>query len=524
MATLSDYLDEAYAVAPGKVAVKFGDATLTYAELHRRSRSLAGALRRAGVRCGDRVAIWLNKSPEAVVAIHAALGLGAAYVPLDPTAPVNRVRTILADCRPTALVSDRARVELLDKELFSDLDPVTLVLTDDDDAAVDQPCLAFTEAIAGPAGAEPAADDRPGDTDLAYILYTSGSTGVPKGVMLSHRNARCYVDWCRATFGLTSDDRLSSHAPFHFDLSILDLFAAASAAATLVLVPEYIAGIGAGMVRLIDRERISVWYSVPAALIRMLDARNAGLLTRGSLRTVLFAGEVFPLKHLRRLRAAVPGSELYNLYGPTETNVCTYHHVIDADLAPEVDQPVPIGVVCPYDTAVLLTDDGHARALAPGAEGELCIGGDSVMLGYWNDPAKTAGRIFRPDCGRPMYRTGDLVRCAEDGALRFLGRRDHMVKIRGYRVELGDVEVKLQGFAGVSEGVCVALPDADGGTRLEAYVAPLPDARLTAAGLREHCLAELPRYMVPERFHIVADLPRTSTGKIDRRALAQAGG
>jgi amino acid adenylation domain-containing protein len=415
-------------------------------------------------------------------------------------------------------------VELLGKEVLTDLEPVALVLIDDDHAAVDQPCLAFAEAIATvPVSAGPA-DEQLTDTDLAYILYTSGSTGVPKGVMLSHRNARCYVDWCRTTFGLTGDDRLSSHAPFHFDLSILDLFAAASAAATLVLVPENIAGIGAGLVRLIDRERITVWYSVPAALIRMLDARHAGLLTGGSLRTVLFAGEVFPLKHLRRLRAAVPSAELFNLYGPTETNVCTYHRVTDADLAPEMDQPVPIGRVCPYDTAVLLTDDGHARAVAPGTEGELCIGGDSVMLGYWNDPAMTASRIVRPEGGRPMYRTGDLVRGAEDGALLFLGRRDHMVKIRGYRVELGDVEAKLQSFAGVSEGVCVALPDADGGTRLEAYVAPAPDADLTEAGLREHCLAELSRYMVPERFHIVTDLPRTSTGKIDRRALVGAGG
>jgi len=256
---------------------------------------------------------------------------------------------------------------------------------------------------------------------------------------------------------------------------------------------------------------------------------------------VLFAGEVLPIKHLRRLRQAVPGAELYNLYGPTETNVCTFYQVSDDDVAPERTQPLPIGQVCSYATTFLVDEHGVAINGGTDTEGELCIGGDSVMLGYWGDPDKTNQRLVRwseaagpegsgaeisgPEGMRSAalaYRSGDIVRRDATGNLVFIGRRDHMVKIRGHRIELGEIETVLLDHADVLQGAVVAVPETDGSLRLESCIVPRPACEFTETDLRRHCLRSLPRYMLPKRFHIVESLPLTSTGKIDRPALTRS--
>src|SRR4029077_20591312 len=242
-------------------------------------------------------------------------------------------------------------------------------------------------------------------------------------------------------------------------------------------------------------------------------------LDLSELRVLLFAGEVFPVKYLRELMSLAPQARYANLYGPTETNVCTWHEVTSP---PDGDAPLPIGRACPYDEAIVL--DESLKAVPAGGVGELWIRGASVMHGYWGKPERTALSLqsleIAPGLHDRAYRTGDLVRERPDGALEFIGRRDHQVKTRGYRVELGEIETRLATHPAVDEVVVVAIPDDEITNRLKAAVVAKPGSAVTEEELKQHCAATLPRYMVPETIEFRGELPRTSSGKVDRKALA----
>ncbi|GAA4305638.1 amino acid adenylation domain-containing protein [Actinomadura luteofluorescens] len=499
---------------PDAPAVEFRGEALTYAELDRRSSALARTLLDGGVVPGDRVALWLHKSIESVVAVHGVLKAGAAYVPIDPSAPYKRAGHIIAHCEAACVIAQDDRVEWLRKNVSCRIVSVG--------PSADASVTAWEEALAAPA--EDAPEPLPDPDSPAFILHTSGSKGVPKGVVLSHGNARAFVEWAVDEFGLGPADRVSSHAPFHFDLSVLDLFATCMAGGCVVLVPESHVGLGGALNRFVVEQRITVWYSVPGALTRMLAAKNGGLLAESRLRVVLFAGETFPIARLRELHALIPGADFYNLYGPTETNVCVFHRVRESDVEAGRRHPVPIGRACPYAATFIVDGAGRPVEHEPGASGELCVAGDSVMLGYWRDDEFTAERTMPipRDGAEPLdaYRTGDLVRLDDELNYVFCGREDDMVKIRGHRVEIGEIEAVLSAAENVREAACVAVDDGTGERVIEAFV--VPEAHpLDVSALRRHCLTEIPRYMVPERFHVRASLPVTGTGKIDRRRLGE---
>ena len=507
MSLLPQLVTRAAAARPDSPAVVMDGVTLTYGELEARSNRFARSLVSHGVRRGDRVGLWLPKSPEAVVALYGVMKAGAAYVPVDPHAPPARLAYIARDCAVAGLVTTSDRAALLDEAFGNDAPMRALWFVDRHEGA-GAPRVAGLPGVPWSALAQendaafagPALDD-----DLAYILYTSGSTGEPKGVMLSHRNARAFTDWAAEQFALTASDRVANHAPFHFDLSTFDLFSTASAGAALYPVSPRIFSFPAAVAKQWASDRLSVWYCTPSSLILMLTRGGLEKLDLSALRVLLFAGEVFPIKYLRQLMALAPQARFVNLYGPTETNVCTWFEVPGS---PDDDTPLPIGKACPFDEALVL--DEALKLVPEGGVGELWIRGASVMHGYWGKPERTALSLqsveLAPGITDHAYRTGDLVRQRADGNLEFLGRRDHQVKTRGYRVELGEIETRLNLHPGVEEAVVVLKAGAG----------------LTADDLKQHCAGTLPRYMVPETIEFRAQLPRTSSGKVDRRALVDA--
>lgn len=508
-AHLSRLLDEAAARRPGGVAVEDESGRrVTYRELARMADRLATRLARWGVGRGDRVGLFLPKSIEAVAAIHGILRSGAAYVPVDPTAPAVRGAGILADAGvKAAVVADPLAKPLRDAWLAPGLRPRSIVVGAPDDRESGD--AAWDDVLDDGAPSPLPPHREPGD--LAYILYTSGSTGTPKGVALSHANAFAFLDWCRDHLDTRDGDRFASHAPFHFDLSVFDLYVSARRASPLVLIGEMLAKDPARLAAFLGERRVDVWYSAPSILGLMAsDGRSPH-----APRLVLFAGEVFPIEALKRLRSLWPASTLWNLYGPTETNVCTAHRVPDA-IPPDRAEPMPIGRVCaPHRARVVDASDADVGA---GSIGELLIAGPGVMLGYFGRPDLTASAFLDDPDGTRWYRTGDLVADGGDGAYRFHGRRDRMVKKRGYRIELGEVESALHRHEGVERAAVVARSGEEG-VSIAAYVAMKPDRKGSIIAMKRHCTLYLPHYMIPDTIAFVPALPSTSTGKVDYRRL-----
>lgn len=508
---------------PDRVAVEDRDRSITYSELEALSNQIAHHLIERGVRRGDRVGFYLEKSLESVAAIYGILKTGAAYVPFDPQAPPQRLAYIARNAGIRHLLTGVEKAEKWPALLQEGAPLDHLVVLNADEVSEEGlpagPAVSTRRDIAERQQSSP--DVWQVHLDLAYILYTSGSTGDPKGVMLSHLNALTFVDWTVAEFGVTEQDRLSSHAPFHFDLSVFDLFAAAHAGATVVLVPSETSVFPIEVSRFIEGRGITIWYSVPS-ILSMMTLR--GGLKGGDfprLRTLLFAGEVFPTKYLRKLMQQIPHVRFANLYGPTETNVCTWYEVPPLD--PERTEPIPIGKPIPNVECYVVGEDG--QIVPRGQVGELWVRGSTVMQGYWGDPERSAkGLIPNPFAGPledRLYRTGDLVQEEEDGNYRFLGRRDAQIKSRGYRIELGDIESGLYSHPDVVECAVVAIPDEIITNRLKAFVVVRGD--LGRDDLVRFLAGKVPAYMIPDTFEFRDVLPKTSTGKIERRALSMAG-
>jgi amino acid adenylation domain-containing protein len=508
---------------PARTAIVDGSRTVSYAELEAAANRLAALLRETGVGRGDRVGLYLEKSLESLVGIFGILRAGAAYVPLDPAAPVPRLAGIARDAGIRCLLTAGERAESWPGLVQEGAPIERLLVLDAVDGDVEGPAgveLLTSSALEGLSAAQ-VPDESRSEDDLAYILYTSGSTGVPKGVMLSHRNALAFVDWAVDEFQVGETDVLSSHAPLHFDLSIFDLFAATQAGAAIVLVPSELALFPIQLARWMRESGITVWYSVPSILTMLALRGKLDEVGQPTLRTILFAGEVFPTKYLHRLMELLPDVRFANLYGPTETNVCTWYEVPRWSNGPP--ESIPIGRAIANVEVYAVTDEGAAAP--PGEVGELLVRGPTVMHGYWGDRERTSRSLIEtrePDGSvSRIYRTGDLARLDEGGDWIFLGRRDAQIKSRGYRIELGDIEAALAMHPAVRECAAVAVPDELVTNRIKAVV--VAEDGLDQSELAAFCQARLPRYMVPELVEFRSELPRTSTGKIDRVALQTEG-
>jgi len=516
---LQQLLTRSAALHPEKMAVWARNRALTYRELDERSNQLAHLLRQRGLKKGDRVGIFFPKCVESLVCMFGVLKAGGVYVPLDPQAPAERVGYIIENCGIRVLLTNKERRTGLGTDIVNKVD--YCVMTDDSGSnGSGNKVVPWVMLSEYPASWVP--DITLTESDLAYILYTSGSTGRPKGVMLSHQNALTFVEWCAEKFKIRSEDRLSNHAPLHFDLSVFDVYNAIEAGATVYLVTEDMALFPTTLANFIETQQITVWYSVPSALMLLLLHANLKAERASHLRTILFAGEVFPMKYLQQLAELFPRVDLYNLYGPTETNVCTYYRV-ERERLSGMDK-LPIGIAC-ENTEVFAVNDQDQLVTRPEEVGELYVRGPAVTYGYWADPEKTKKMVvpnrFQPNFNENMYRTGDLVSMAEDGNYYFLGRRDSQIKSRGYRIELGEIESALLSHPGVREAAAVAIPDDLIGNRIKAVVAAHEAQSLKIAELQQFCATRIPKYMIPELIEFCDSLPKTSTGKIDRVRLAQ---
>ncbi|GAA1673517.1 amino acid adenylation domain-containing protein [Streptomyces yatensis] len=507
-ATLPALFEAQAARTPDRPALVFEGATLGYAELNARANRLARLLIERGVGPEGCVAIAVPRSPELVVALLAVVKTGAAYLPVDPDYPADRIRLMLEDAAPALLLTTTETATGLPVEASV---PVL---------ALDAP--GTLDTLAGlPAGDVPDGERRAPlhPAAPAYVIYTSGSTGRPKGVMVPHSGIVNRLAWMQARYGLTAEDRVLQKTPAGFDVSVWEFFWPLLEGAALVVArpeghkdPAYLA-------ELIQAERVTTVHFVPSMLQVFLQEPGAARCT--GLRRVLCSGEALP-RELQDEFLRTLDAELHNLYGPTEASVDVTSWECERTAPPG---PVPIGRPV-WNTRLYVLDEA-LRPVPPGVPGDLYLAGVQLARGYLGRPGLSAERFvadpFSADGGR-MYRTGDIARWRPDGALDFLGRADDQVKLRGVRIELGEIEAVLARHAEVAHSAVVVREDQPGDRRLVAYVvARAAGGEPRPAALRDHLAAEVPEYMVPSAFVTLPELPLTPNGKLDRKALPAPG-
>ncbi len=453
----------------------------------------------AGIRPGDRVAICLPKSPEALLAMYGILSAGATYVPLQFQGPSDRLTSILTSVRPRLLMTTQAMTERL---AAPKMVPLLAIELREDGTGL-EPILA---------GLQPrSAVVEVGPDDLAWLVFTSGSTGEPKGVMLSHRNMATNIDWMQRRDRMSERDLRISHSGLHYVASSDQLFPMGSAV-RIFLLDDREAMFPDRVAEAIERERSTIWSSRATAL-RLL-AERGGLEGRdlGAMRRISFYGEPMPMSVLRRLMVAFPTAEFSNHYGATEVNnIANY----------EVPRPLPENLTVlplgrPPDHCTVTLRDESGGELGVGEAGEICAVSGVVSPGYWEDPVLTASKRF--DGRSDSFRTGDLGMIGADGLLHSIGRMDQMVKIRGHRFDLGEIEAAIKAHPDVRDAAAFAFPTSQGETELRAAALSRRKDDLVA-DLRLHCVAKLPTFARPAHFLPLEEFPLLSTGKIDRRAL-----
>ncbi len=523
---IQDYVIRQAELRPDGGAIVWQDETITYGELDRVTNRLAAMFRESGCQPGDRIGIAIVKSPAAIICMIAALKADCVYVPIDTESPASRIRKIIESCRPVWIMTDAKGAKRVDDSLMNVAIDNTIQIQIGSVGALPvvgnrlNTLFCFSELENYPDIAIPGT--RQPD-DAAHILFTSGSTGTPKGVVITHQNVTSFVDWGVNYFGIDETDRVSGHAPLHFDLSTFDIYGTFAAGAELHPVEPEMNLLPQKLAQFIRERQLTQWFSVPSILnyLMKFDVVDDGDFP--SLKRLMWCGEVLPVPTLIYFMQKLPLVEFTNLYGPTEATIASSYYTMPACPASETET-TPIGVAC--DGEELSIRNERLETVAPGEIGDLFIGGVGLSPGYWEDLEKTAS-VFFPgpgglDTQNRIYKTGDLARLREDGQIEFLGRADTQIKSRGYRIELGEIETALVSLPYLDESAIVAI-DTDGFENKViccAYVVQ-PELNVSPARIRADLLQLIPQYMLPADWLTFDMLPKNANGKIHRPRLRE---
>lgn len=523
-ATLSQLFYEQAEQTPTNIAVSFQQKHLSYAELDTKSNQLAHLLQQVGVASGDRVAVLLNRELETYVAILGSLKAGAAYVPIDPANPEERIQLLLNDSGARAVLTKSHSLNLLGEH-----ENVRVVLLDE--AKQFQRAKRRSGVVLDISDIEQCSESRPpinnGPTDLAYVIYTSGSTGAPKGVAVEQRSVINFVDWVKTTFHVNSHSRITQNASIFFDASVQQMFPALTSGATLLPVPEEVRVDPPSFLNWMKANGISHWDSVPSLWYRVVsylrEHQGAGKTLLPDLRFILLAGEPLRSDMVNTWMELVEQNHrIFNIYGPTEATVdATCYPVSYGEKRPII----PIGR--PLQNLEVYVMNKHLQLCMPNVEGEICIGGVGLAREYLNNPGLTqASFIPHPLPGKEgqrLYRTGDFGRLLPDGNLEFVGRKDEQVKIGGQRIELAEIEAVLRGCPGVDDVAVVIVQNEVGDNKQLAAYYTSPESNTSSESLRDYAATKLPGFFIPHHFMAVKQFPLTANKKIDKNALLKIG-
>ena len=490
-----------------KAAERFGSATafrdaygsISFECLYKTSRILASRL--ADTVTTSRtspVMVYLPKSIKSIVSFMGSMYAGSPYVPMDYNVPIARFCATANNLCPTAVITATDGFNKLKCE------------------GLDVPILSYDELIKGEANDSliDSIINTSTDLDAAYIMYTSGSTGTPKGVTISHRAVLDYTKWFTDTFDISKDSIIGMQSAFHFDNSVFDIFAALYTGCTTVIIPEVLFMYPEKLFDFLNEEKISVIFWVPTV---MISVANSGVLSQkklDSLKLILFAGEVMPIKQLNIWIENYPDCKFVNMYGPTEATDIVLYYVVDRKFSP--GESLPIGIPCANMKAIILDSDN--RECKKGEQGELCIGGSGISSGYWNAPEITKKAFIQNPLNNKyydrIYRTGDLVYEAEDGNIIFIGRADSQIKLRGNRIELGDIEAAAATMDNIKSCCSIFSHETE-----EIYLFLETDENIVPRKFNMELKKHLPAYMIPQKIISMSAFPHTPSGKIDRQRL-----
>lgn len=491
-----NYLYQIVKEKPDKRAYSDGSTSLTFREVYQRTRSIGTFLHKKGI-YKKPIVIFMRKSPEEVTAFFGTVAGGCFYVPIDEEMPAGRIQLILDNVQSPLILCDRATLETAGTFQVKNCDIVLyddVVQTEINDGALDR---IYGRAI---------------DTDPIYIVFTSGSTGIPKGVAACHRSVIDYIEQLSEALGFQEDTVFGNQTPLYFDACLKELYPTLKFGATTYLIPRSLFSIPTALVEYLNTNKINTICWVVSALTMISAFGTFRIVKPEYLRTVAFGSEVFPMKQFRIWREALPQASFTNLYGPTEgTGMCCFYKV---EREFEDGEPIPIGHPFPNREILLLTEEG--KPAEEGGEGEICIRGTSLTLGYYNDPVRT-GEVFVQNplnTAYPeiIYKTGDIGRYNERGELIFVSRKDYQIKHMGHRIELGEVEVNVGMLPGIHMTACIY--DTKRVKIVLYYTGELTEKELTEA-----LKTKLPRYMLPNKIIRLEQMPFTANGKIDRVTL-----